>query len=1468
MWPWLMFSGLLMAVGGEPTPELRPNLLLNGGFERLGGWQLPPTGRLDRTQAHSGAASVRMENGGAVQQTLFGLLPGQRYSVSAWLKTENVVPSPPGGYAFLAVYQHAADGSLLAFEDFAQVTGTRDWQRFTHTFTVVPQAESVIFKAGIFNAEGVAWCDDYTLVAGARPYDWSEVEAGFQPSPQAPTRIAIFRQPDLPVVGAAAEPETLAQWLRQAGYEVDFLDAQALAETRVLRPDRYPLLILPYGASFPLAARLTFLAYLRAGGSFFNLGGYAFDHLLVREKGRWRPWSEVFAAQLKAVRQGENSLLPNPSFEEPLTPETWQRSAEEWCTVAEDTAHRGRRSLQVHLPPEAGIQSAQWFHDRSVQPGETYLFRGWAKTEEVRGPGFAYLAVYQYGPEGRLVAWRDVVHLQGTQDWQACEYTFTLQRGVTRLSVRMGLYRASGRAWFDDLVLAPAPRDVRLNAHFGTPRDGLAIAPTQLPVFDPAYPLKRVHYLAAPPNIRREGAVQGYAALATVGQEARWIPVLEARDRYGRRRGAAVALVHHYGGMYAGSSWGLAGVDDVNLFAAGEELMRQVFLNLVTHLLRKCYLTSVTTNYACYRPGEPVEITTRLANFGPQTQQVRIVVEATPDPPLWEAKATLARPSTASALQTVYRAEREVTVEPGWVAEATVTWAQPTFTSDFYRVRARLFPASDQPSPAPWDIFDTGFVVREERILRAGPPLRYHDNYFHFGDRPQFLFGTDTYSNLFHSVTENPLTWAQELQQAQDFGLHVYENLQYRPSDYRFTEAQWRQLDGLIQLAQKYQQVYMAGLLIGHNVVVSAAELAQQREFCRAFAERYREVPGLIYYLNGDFRLQMDNAPPDIQRLYHEFLRERYGTEESLREAWSQNPPEEKWEQLPPRLPRTMGWTDGRAFDYRQFLLFLTRRWVQALCGSIRATGASQPLTAEYYSRPFGGLDVRRTIDGLDIGNIGYFDLPHRDLEMFPAVFKFIDQRISGKSLNVGEFGVKTHEAWKPEYGGHGYHLYRTEAEQQELFLGLAHYALGLGGSKIQNWCWKDARETIFPWGLNYPDLVPKDVLYTYRNLSLLFQPWEVVYEPPPVWFLIPTNHRLGAGGDRVRDALYLALRRLLAAHVNFGVLSEPELSLLPEAAQVLLYPLPYCPDEATYEAVKQFVRRGGRLYVSGDLSYDVQRRPTRQERLRELCGVEIVGVEEGEVPRVRVRATTARSLAGEGREAGEVQVFVHRYGAGRVFYTPEPWELYLAERPEEENLYRDFLGWAGVCPIGVSPDEPWLHVFTLPTRKGETLTVLFNADERGPQQEVILTDLNPPLTLTVAARRPALVVVGPDGELRAGEAQGSIRRGGQVLATATAHFALFSLDGRDLSQAAALLLLPFAPGTITLLWAWPEVEAEVGEIRAGRWETLEPLPLSRREGKMQLRLDEDQATGIVLLCRSGEQERRRQQVAGFFARR
>ncbi len=871
-------------------------------------------------------------------------------------------------------------------------------------------------------------------------------------------------------------------------------------------------------------------------------------------------------------------------------------------------------------------------------------------------------------------------------------------------------------------------------------------------MFDADYRLERVRFAqAAPgqtivdPHLRIDGALEGYAASGVVGFDTgRWIPLINAYDKYGRLRGAVGALLRHYGGTYAGSSWAFFGVSNRDLFAAPvrsqprnevewrpdgtssrlhrdsvpdyerkmaernevewrpdgtssrlyrdsvpdyERKMAGAFISIVRSLVRDTYFTALVSDRSCYRQGETVKLTAPVFNGGRAERQLRVEFE------IYEGEPSGSAQKPIASLMTT------ITAAPGFVTETTVGWKPQRFKRDFYHVVARLMDVGAGVPASPIDHIESGFIVWNEKTIAAGPLLKYQNNYLHIGSRPMFLFGTDDWSYVFTTTRETPLQWWKDMVMRRDFGVQIYENLQFGlPVSPQQQEQLLRKVDGILQLAQKYQQVYFPCLLVGYNVAVSDAELAKQKEFCREFAKRYANVPGLIYYLSGDLRCQLSDA---VTPQWNEFLRQRYGTTEKLRRAWGDQAPTQEIGQIPAEDFNDWEhpWDDVKVYDLNCFRAWLIRRWSSTLIAGIREFDKTHPTTAEFYQLPHQGVDIPAAIDGLDLSNFGFFEKLNADLPRFPLLCKYNDQRTRGKSFGPGEYGVKTHPAWG-DGKDYGYHTARTREQAIEHFLAIPHYSFALGASRLHNWCWKDDAHRIFPWGLTYPcDSVEKDILSVHRNQSLLFRHFAPVYEEPTVYVLTADSHRLGGGKWRVIEGILKGIDLALATHVdNLGTLNEQDL-VIPKSAKVIFYPLPFCPSDETYAKVLNWVKRGGVLYLSGDISYDEFRKRTRTKRLEELCGVRFVAENYPNIavkadnandqPCIKVEPVGAKTL--KQAEDGSPLVVEHAIGKGKVIFTPDPIELHSGaeRRANDIALYRSVLQAAKVEPIRLTPDDP-----------------------------------------------------------------------------------------------------------------------------------------------------------------------------------
>jgi hypothetical protein len=911
--------------------------------------------------------------------------------------------------------------------------------------------------------------------------------------------------------------------------------------------------------------------------------------------------------------------------------------------------------------------------------------------------------------------------------------------------------------------------------------------------------------------------------------------LLETSDRYGRARGAAAAMLLNFNGYYAGSNWAYFGIENFDLCADPAGPGAQVIQDVARFLVRGAYLQEATLANRLVRAGERLDVEAVVRNTGRREQPV--------------VAAFAVGPAGKGGMPCVAR--RELRVKPGQAERVRVTLAPVPGDVSLGQVVVTLSAAD-----GPIDRLATGYVMDRPAVIAAGADLRLSGNYFTRNGRPTFLFGTDETAYVYLTPHENPLTWSRDLLAARDVGMNLYENLQYSRPGHVMRDADWRNFRAMAQLTQQYNLVFMPGMLVVHNVAVGQREIDEQSRQCAAYARRLADVPGLLHYINGDYVYRPDLADPEIQRLWNAWRRAEHG-------------PGTAEQKIPTRLGP--GWDDPATRDLVRFSHWMTERWNRPHLAAVRSADARHPITSEYYQAPMPGIHLRRTMAGHDVANTNLF-LP---VEAMATALRWNDLRERGKGMSVGEYGMQAHPAWRREGGpSRGYAMPQTDAEQSRLFTAVAHYGLGLGATKIQNWCLRDAQHrSIHPWGIFYAEqMVPKDVAYVHRNLSILWRHFAPRYVAPPLAVCIPLG--LGQGSQKVLECAvaYRAFSTLFELHHDFNVFDDEHLDTLDASTKTLVYPAPFTVSDRTYTRLLAWVRDGGTLLVTGDFSYDENRKRTRLGRLAEMAGVEFLGQYYANVERasgksmrvamplagkepllltpcVRLKAAGAELLgAGPG---GEPVVVRNRVGRGVVYYAADPLELSLDPVAGEarRRLYAAVLKSVPLKPLAVEPNVASLQVFAQPTVQG-TVHVVMNPQQGTSTTRVTLATAAGPVAIGVRDGWPAMAAATADGRLVAALGDGRVEARGSLAVDGSGMKGVLSLDGRDLRQSEALLVAPWEPGVVTLPGTGSRV-AIVGDFREGRWTCFEQLPLEA--GSARLAIDADRATCMILVCRPAD---------------
>lgn len=484
-----------------------------------------------------------------------------------------------------------------------------------------------------------------------------------------------------------------------------------------------------------------------------------------------------------------------------------------------------------------------------------------------------------------------------------------------------------------------ASENVRINTRYGTPGDAMTFAPEQIGVFDPSFLLKDAlqvrttnAFADTPVHLRFDKPLRGFSAGGLIGVNnpvfppvyRRWLPVLEATDHRGNLRGTALSILHNFAGVYKGSSWAFSGVTSGEPLLLGDAAREHLLARVVECIVQKVYLHSLRTDLACYERGEVATISVDVANFGTSPANVRVVLKVN---------------GRKVSQNDILLQPGETQTVDGWVHTEKLK-------GDYCRVEAQLWQGKERI-----DAVHSAFCIWDERVVARGPRVGWQQNYLTINGEPALLVGTNQTGMMFFSANENPAVWERDFRLMAQHNIRILRILHFSPFakdgykgvgqhsslDLRGLPPKrlQRQMDAIVQLAQKHGIVLFLSLHDWLGVVLTDEELEAQREWNRFWAYRYRNVPGILYDIQNEPTVEVPDVP-FVRRLWNEWLKQRYGSDEALRTAWRANPPEAPL----PKVPlgnRTDRWDDVRTADLKRFETELLNRWVRANVEGVKA---------------------------------------------------------------------------------------------------------------------------------------------------------------------------------------------------------------------------------------------------------------------------------------------------------------------------------------------------------------------------------------------------------------------------------------------------------------------------------------------------------------------------------------------------
>ena len=830
------------------------------------------------------------------------LRPNTPYTISVWAKTEGLSAD---SMAYISLNCFASGKRLAANDSDSKVVGDKDWTRIVKTIPALPRGTSEANFVFCLCGSGTAWFAEPQVELGttATAYapsaaDLAEAKRaaedlraaaawraakGLDALPPGTPRIGVL---DLGfpagtnTFGCMSDPGVFLDALAPLGHVFRVM-GDDLVRKGCLARETIDLLVVPTGSAWPADAADALVGYLSAGGSLFTCGGYAFDKPVYPK--------DTVATSATIPGNGRwitHTKLPYPAADTqiPLAPASdWRPSTPpgKKASVVDVSGPDGLPSVEVRSEGFHLWATAAMRLPKGALAGKSLLsFRARAAT------GAKRLTLELDEQDGSR--WQ--VHVPVTGDWT--EYRFcpsdfanwhdspAVGRGgpcdrlnfdaVTSVSfgpgpgeaadgLRMGVAFADLKAGVDPSAALRARKPPQINTRTARIRDAIHPLPKQVNAFDPSFELRQVARLAPAPALAgtdlpafsRTGPCAGLAAIAQLGvnghgydaNRCAWHPILEAYAADGSDRGPAAAFVYHHSGTFAGSAWAIFGVDNVDLFPAGDASAAAFARAVAQKLLDRFALNETTTSYACYRVGETARLRARVGNFGAKARRATVRFALSDE----KGRALGMRTCAVTA-----SAGENTSVEAEWPVGPDAP-DYVSFTAELLDEKGRVI-----------DREPGAFVVWSPSVVAAGPKLTQVGSRFALDGRPGFWMGAQTYwGQTRPTVARSPMSFDRDFRQMRAMGL-------------RFTrlflpwtcEEDKRISDACVQLAQKH------GIVIYHtqqsiDPMAEGEAFVRQTAHFREIAVRYRDVPGFMIDIRNEPVMKLPPSWDSAKRMRH-----------------------------------------------------------------------------------------------------------------------------------------------------------------------------------------------------------------------------------------------------------------------------------------------------------------------------------------------------------------------------------------------------------------------------------------------------------------------------------------------------------------------------------------------------------------------------------------------------------------------
>lgn len=705
-----------------------------------------------------------------------------------------------------------------------------------------------------------------------------------------------------------------------------------------------------------------------------------------------------------------------------------------------------------------------------------------------------------------------------------------------------------------------------------------------------------------------------------------------------------------------------------------------------------------------------------------------------------------------------------------------------------YQVRAIL-----SGGDTVFDQYTSGVEVRDPVLLKSGEPLETGRDYFRLGGKPYLMaganyFSTDPYTSDFFvggSLAGNAYIWERDFAEMEREGLTVVRTgiwmNRIRYLD-QVSGAAGERVLGAIETyleaaARHHMQVIFTlfafnpqvemqpgkgqdGNLMGpgSNPYVDPVAIEAQAAYVRSIVSRFKDVPILSYDLINEpsysnikhvWKGNSPNGDPAELAAWQHWLEKRYGTIESLANAWRVPPAElGAFNKVPLpefsdlQLTRYGNTKTVRAVDYNLFAQDAFSKWVNDMIDAIRSTGSKQIVTV---GQDEGGV-ADRVLDQFIAGANVSYTVNHTWWRDDALLWGSVTAKTPYKPNLIEETGPQpvwsTDGTWRlDDMNGLG-------LEERKLVLSFAN-----AGAGVLHWDWSRSDD----FGLMRRDGSQKvwmDALKGIASFARTAGPYAADAKLPDIALVLPQSLQLSMFNQYGVDVQQNAVRALYqyARGTAFAV-GEYQLSRMPDA-KLIIVPAPWVFSQKAWDELMAKVKEGATLLISGRIDADEhwQSVPGRtngwnvdyfEEALRTRYA-EIAWPGDSARLSYSIDKTTYadRGVLRDGKSFADISL-----GKGHILYFAVPLEL-SDQLNDVGRVYKYAMERAGVrAAYETSNEDPGILI--CPTQLPDaTLYVL--TSESASTAPIEFRDMlsGADFTVHLAPGRGALMLVGKDGRV------------------------------------------------------------------------------------------------------------------------